>query len=117
MENLSPENQMNPPHAPYGLMLTTVGSREAAVTLAKVLVEERLAACVNTFAIESVYRWQGEVQQDAEWQLIIKTSLALQPAIEARLKELHSYELPELLVISVQDGSEAYLSWLGNALQ
>lgn len=106
---------MNPP-IPYVLMLTTVGSREAAETLAKVFVEERLAACVNYFAIESVYRWQDEVQQDREWQLILKTSLTLKPAIEARLKALHSYELPEFLVIPVQGGSEAYLSWLGNQL-
>ncbi len=101
---------------PYVLILTTVGSRDEAQTLAKVFVEERLAACVNSFAVQSVYEWQGEVQQDEEWQLILKTSLALKPAIEERLRALHSYELPEFLVIPVMGGSEAYLNWLGSRL-
>jgi len=106
-----------PENSPYVLLLTTVGSREEAQTLAQVLVEERLAACVNYFAVQSVYYWQGAVQQDGEWQLILKTRLALKPAIEARLKALHSYELPECLVMPVVGGSEAYLNWLGSQLQ
>lgn len=116
---MSPLNPPNPSPftTPYALLLTTVSSPEEAQTLAQILVEERLAACVNYFAVQSVYHWQGQIQQDREWQLILKTNLALKPAIEARLRELHSYELPEFLVIPVGGGSEAYLNWLGSQLQ
>jgi periplasmic divalent cation tolerance protein len=105
------------PSTPYGMILTTAGSREEAEAIAKLLLEECLAACVNYFAIESLYRWRGAVQKDMEWQLIIKTNLALKPTIEARLLAMHSYELPEFIVIPFQGGSEAYFHWLGNQLQ
>lgn len=99
------------------MILTTAASREDAETIATVLLEEHLAACVNYFAIESVYRWQGAVQKEVEWQLMIKTRLTLQTAIEARVKALHSYSLPEFITIAFAGGSEAYLGWLGNQLE
>ena len=82
--------------------------------LAKVLVEERLAACVNVLpAMTSVYRWEGEVHQDAEEQVVIKTTTDRLADLENRLRQLHPYELPEFLVISADAGTEAYLKWVG----
>jgi periplasmic divalent cation tolerance protein len=101
----------------YGMILTTVGSREAAVVMAQALVEKRLAACVNYFPVESVYRWQDTVQQDPEWQLLIKTDLALLEVLEAEIRALHPYELPELMVLPIQGGSAAYLEWMGQQVR
>ena len=111
---MNPAPPSQPPSQPqYGLILTTTGSCEEAETIAQVLLEEHLAACVNYFEIKSLYRWQGEIHKDPEWQLIIKTNLEQQNAIESRISALHSYELPEFLVIPFQGGSEVYLQWLG----
>ena len=101
----------------YGLILTTTASRESAETIARTLLAENLAACINYFAVNSLYRWQGAIQQEPEWQLIIKTDLQLQNAIEARLRSIHAYEVPEFVVIPFQGGSEAYLQWLGQQVQ
>lgn len=81
--------------------------------LARALVDERLAACVNVHApMTSIYRWKGGVERDAERQIVIKTTRDRLPAIEARLRTLHPYELPELLVLAVDAGSDAYLNWV-----
>ena len=94
-------------------MLTTLGADADAAALAKTLVEERLAACVNIVpGVTSIYRWQGTVSQDREQQLIIKTATASLRALEARLRQLHPYDLPEFIVLHASDGSEAYLSWV-----
>jgi len=94
------------------LVLTTVADDAGAEALARQLIEERLAACVNVHpAMTSFYRWKGRVEADAERQLVIKTTRARVPALEARLRELHAYELPEFLVLPVEAGSEAYLLW------
>ena len=102
------------------VVLTTVAHAEGAGRLARVLVEERLAACVSVVpGVESVYRWKGEVESAAEILLLIKTGVEQLAALEARLHELHSYETPEFLVLKVEAGSHAYLEWLqgnvGNA--
>ena len=102
--------------SPAVLVLTTLGSDTDASSIARTLVEERLAACVNVLPVTSVYRWQGSVQQDREQQLVIKTTLERVPALEARLRELHPYELPEFLVIRAADGSDAYLAWIGECV-
>lgn len=95
------------------LVLTTVGSEADGLTIARTLVEERLAACVNVLpAMMSVYRWKGQVEEEREHQLVIKTTPERVPAIEMRLRELHSYEVPELLVMHAAGGAEAYLAWL-----
>ena len=84
-----------------------------AAALARVLVEEGLAACVNVLPpMESVYRWQGSVHQDAERQLMIKTRAERLDALQVRLKILHPYEVPELLVLPVSAGSPGYLEWV-----
>jgi periplasmic divalent cation tolerance protein len=84
-----------------------------AVALGRALVEEGLAACVNVLPpMESVYRWQGSVHQDAERQLVIKTRAERLDALQARLKMLHPYEVPEFLVLPVSAGSPSYLEWV-----
>ena len=78
------------------------------------LVEKRLAACVQIVGpIESVYRWQGKIETAAEWQCWIKTRRQLFEQIELAIRELHSYEVPEILAVPIAQGSAAYLSWLG----
>jgi periplasmic divalent cation tolerance protein len=96
------------------LILTTVPDDERAEPLARAIVDERLAACVNLHApMTSIYRWQGQVERSAERQLIIKTTRDRVPALDARLRQLHSYELPEFIVVSAAGGSDAYLAWVG----
>jgi periplasmic divalent cation tolerance protein len=95
------------------IVLTTIGSESAGLVLARALVDERLAACVNVLPqMTSVYRWKGAVEQDNEHQVVIKTAVDRLPALEARLRELHPYELPEFLVLEVGNGSAAYLAWV-----
>jgi periplasmic divalent cation tolerance protein len=100
------------------LLLTTIGAETDAPALARTLVEERLAACVNVLpTMTSVYRWKGKVEQDREQQLVIKTTAERVPALEARLRELHPYELPEFLVLTASGGSSAYLAWVGESVR
>ena len=86
--------------------------------LARTLVEERLAACVNVLpAMTSVYRWKGQVEQDREQQMVIKTTVDRISALEARVRELHAYELPEFLVLTADAGAEAYLAWIEDSVR
>jgi periplasmic divalent cation tolerance protein len=95
------------------IILTTAGSQEEARKIAKALVERKLAACVNIVPrIESVYRWQGKVETAEEWLLLIKTQAELFERVRGALKELHSYELPECVMLEVSAGSEEYLQWI-----
>jgi periplasmic divalent cation tolerance protein len=95
------------------LVLTTIGADADAAALARTLVEERLAACVNIGApMTSVYRWKGAIEEDREQPLVIKTTGGQLAALEARLRVLHPYELPEFLVLSASGGSTAYLEWV-----
>lgn len=99
------------------LVLTTIAAAADGTALARTLIDERLAACVNVLPpMISVYRWKGAVEQDQERQLVIKTTRDRVAALEARLRELHAYELPEFLVVGVDHGSEAYLRWIGEAV-
>ena len=94
------------------LILTTMPDDDRADGLARTLVEERLAACVNVHApMASTYRWQGGVEAERERQVVMKTTRDRLAALEARLRALHPYELPELVVIDAA-GSEAYVRWL-----
>ena len=100
----------------YVVVLTTLGADVDPSTIALRLVEERLAACVNVLPeMESFFRWHGAVERDRERQLLIKTTAARLAQLEARLLEMHPYDLPEFLVIPVRQGSDAYLRWLRNA--
>ncbi len=92
---------------------TTVSSTADARGLASTLVAERLAACVNILPeMESVYRWNGQVEVERERQVIIKTTASRVSGLRARLRELHDYEVPEFLVLPVAAGSDAYLNWI-----
>jgi periplasmic divalent cation tolerance protein len=95
------------------VVLTTCGSHEEAQKIARALVERRLAACVNILPqIESIYRWQDRVESAEEWLLVIKTTEQSFPAVRDAIKELHSYDLPECVCLSVEDSSEPYLRWI-----
>ena len=99
------------------LVYVTAGSPAEGDRLARALVEERLAACVNRIApVQSVYRWQGKVEQSEEELLIVKTRKVLFAALESRVRELHSYSVPEIIAVPIVDGSEGYLRWLGEQL-
>ncbi len=91
----------------------TAATADEAMRMARALTEERLAACVNIISpILSVYRWEGQVQQDAEVLLVIKTTDARLPDLIRRVKALHSYQVPEVIAIPIADGSPEYLRWL-----
>ena len=95
------------------VILTTAGSDDEAGRLADALVGERLAACVNVVApITSVYRWQGKIERGREVLLVVKTRAALVKRVTARIQALHSYDVPEVVVLPIAGGSAAYLKWL-----
>ena len=99
------------------IVLTTLGADADAAAIAHTLIDERLAACVNILPpMTSIYRWQGKVEQDREQQMVIKTASARVAALQARLRQLHPYELPEFLVLDAT-GSEAYVAWVGDSAQ
>ena len=99
------------------LVLSTAGSKEEAQKIARILVERLLAVCVNIVAVESIYRWEGEVEQAQEWLLVIKTTDEAFDRVRAAIKELHSYEVPECISIPVVDGSAEYLQWVGDSVK
>jgi periplasmic divalent cation tolerance protein len=97
--------------------LSTVGSAEDAERLARALVERRLAACVNVVpGVVSVYRWKGNVERDEERLLVIKTRAERLEALRRALVELHPYEVPELVALSVEAGHPPYLAWLDESV-
>ena len=95
------------------LVLTTLGADADALTFARTLGEEHLAACVNVLPpMTSVYRWRGRIEEDQERQIVVKTTRQQVAALEQRLRALHPYELPEFLVLATSGGSDAYLGWI-----
>jgi periplasmic divalent cation tolerance protein len=94
------------------VVLTTLDSTEAATRLAHQIVEERLAACVQAMPIQSVYRWNGAVQEEAEVLLMIKTRGELFAPLEAFINARHSYETPEIVALPIVAGSQAYQDWI-----
>jgi periplasmic divalent cation tolerance protein len=95
------------------LVLVTAGSREEAERIARAVVEERLAACVNLLGgVRSIYRWQGAVETADEVLLLIKTRSDAIDSLRERVMELHSYEVPEFVVLEIAGGSDAYLAWI-----
>lgn len=94
-------------------VVTTTSTRDEAQRIADALVARHLAACVQVFGpIASTYRWQGQVQHGEEWACTIKTRRALYAEVERAIRELHSYETPEILATPVEAGAERYLAWL-----
>lgn len=97
----------------YNLIVTTTAKKEEAVSIARSLVSERLVACAQIISnIESYYWWQGDVCQDNEFQILLKSETRLNEKIFLRIKELHSYEVSEIISIPIQNGSGEYLDWI-----
>lgn len=95
------------------LVLTNCPDETVANTIARAVIEEKLAACVNILPrVQSVYRWQGSVESASEVPLLIKTAASAYPALERRIAELHPYELPEIIALPIAHGLPAYLNWL-----
>jgi len=99
------------------VVFSACDSEEQASQIARALVEQRLAACVNIVpGARSIYRWKGQIEDAAEWLLIIKSRRDLMEKLRAAIGNIHSYEVPELLAVPVVDGSESYLAWLDREL-
>ena len=96
----------------YCLILVTVGSEAESAKLANALLTEKLAACINILPIRSFYSWQGEIQNDQEWQLLIKTRSHLFEKLAERVAILHSYDVPAIIAVPIVCGSIAYLNWI-----
>jgi periplasmic divalent cation tolerance protein len=100
----------------YVMVLTTLPADADGPGFAHALVDSRLAACVNLHApMESIYRWEGEIEHESERQVVIKTSRDRVAALWDRVRELHPYDVPEFLVLPIVDGSDAYLRWVADS--
>jgi periplasmic divalent cation tolerance protein len=100
------------------VVVSTCASEEEAERIARLLVEERLAACVNIIpGVRSIYRWQGAVESAGEWLLVVKSTRALFDSLRIALEKAHSYELPEAIALPVLDGSPTYLNWIDGSLR
>lgn len=100
------------------VVFSACGSAEEAEKVGRALVESNLAACVNIVpAVQSIYRWQGAVQQSGEWLLVIKSRRDLFPRLTAELRRVHSYEVPEAIAVPITDGLAEYLAWMDDGLQ
>jgi periplasmic divalent cation tolerance protein len=97
----------------YLQVTTTAGSREEAERIASALVDRHLAGCVQVIGpMTSIFRWQGKVEQAAEWLCLIKTARPRYADVEQTIRELHAYECPEIIATPIEAGSPAYLEWL-----
>ena len=100
--------------ADFGVMLTITPTRDEAAQIAKLLIDEKLAACVQLLPIESFYVWQGATQNEPETLLLIKTRTALFDKAIARIKEVHSYTVPEIVAMPFTAGIAGYFNWIGD---
>ncbi len=98
------------------IVLITATSAEEAQTIARTLIEEKLAACVSRFPVQSTYTWEGNIEEDEEWQLIIKTQRRQFDRLQGRVQDLHSYEVPEIIALPIETGSTAYLNWISSTV-
>ena len=100
----------------YVVVLTTLPGDADASAFARTLVDERLAACVNLLpTMESVYRWEGDIEHDTERQVVIKTTRGRVVTLWERVRDLHPYDVPEFVVLPIVDGNDAYLRWIAEA--
>ena len=99
------------------LVLTTVATRADADALARAMVEQRLAACAQISAIDSVYRWQGAVQSEGEFRVLFKTTAERYPALEAALRSSHPYELPAIVALPVVQALPAFADWVAHEVR
>jgi len=99
------------------VIFITSGSEEEAKKLARVLVEEKLAACVNILSgVESLYWWKGKIESSKEWMLVVKTQGKMVNKVVKRVKEIHSYEVPEVIALPIVEGNKDYLQWISDTL-
>ena len=98
----------------YGVVLVTAGSRQEADTIAEALIQAKLAACVNLLPVFSIYTWQGEIHRDEEWQLLIKSERSRFDELDAKIREIHSYDVPEIVMLAIVAGSQPYLQWISS---
>ena len=98
----------------YGVVLVTASSQQEGEAIAQALIEAQMAACVTLTPVHSIYTWQGQITREQEWQLLIKTDLALFPMLEKKIRELHSYEVPEIIALPILAGSKPYLQWIND---
>jgi periplasmic divalent cation tolerance protein len=94
------------------IVFSSAGSRDEAERIAKLLIEERLAGCVQYMPVSSIYKWKGKIESASEWLMIIKTRARLIKEVISRIKQLHSYELPEIVAVDVSNGLPEYLAWV-----
>ena len=99
------------------VVTTTLPDQAGALELARALVESRLAACVHVIPITSVYRWEGRLEEQAEWACHIKTTVERVAELYARIESLHPYQVPEILTLPVIEGDPAYLKWVGESVR
>ena len=99
--------------SPFIVVLVTCGSEEEGLKIARALVEDGLAACVNLISpVRSIYRWEGKIFDENEWLLIIKTQRERFGELERKVKSLHSYSVPEIISLPILEGSSSYLDWV-----
>lgn len=101
----------------FCLVYITCGSRKEAERISDALVKEKLAACVNFFPINSVFEWDGEIKQEKEFALLCKTTKDKIPQLKKKVKEIHSYEVPAILIIEIKEGNEEFLDWVEKSLK
>ncbi|NJL87164.1 MAG: divalent-cation tolerance protein CutA [Leptolyngbyaceae cyanobacterium SM1_1_3] len=109
--------KVSPAKVRVAVYLIIASSQTEAEAIASALVQEQLAACLSIAPIQSVYRWQGDIHQDEEWQLMVKIDLTQFSAIAARVQQLHSYEVPEVIALPIVEGAATYLDWLAKQVR
>lgn len=108
---------MVPPPPNYGVVLVTTASRTEAETIALALIQAKLAAGISMMPVQSIYTWRDELFQKEEWQLIIKTDLNHFSSLEAQVKTMHSYEVPEIIALPMVNGYPPYLHWISEQVK
>ena len=103
--------------AQYCVVMVTASSEQEGEKIAEALLKEKLAACVSITPVFSIYTWQGKINRDQEWQLLIKTKLSLFEKLAQKIQALHSYEVPEIIAFPIVAGSQPYLNWISNSTQ
>lgn len=101
----------------YGVILVTAPSQQEAEMIAETLIGAKLAACVTILPVQSVYTWQGEVHNDQEWQLLIKSELSRFDELETKIRQIHPYEVPEIIAVPIVAGSQPYLTWISQQVR